>query len=307
MDGLEHGIAVAEVGAARRAYAALQLRGLVGDDVAVEVGKDKDLEAGADGGVDEVGGHDVDVPVLDLHLRVVLRHLVADGGELAVGLFHDVGLGDDGDILFAVFARVFKGGAGDAARAGVGDDLEIHGQAGKLDAAAAEGVFAFGVLAEERPVHALFGNAHGAHVGVEVESAAQRDVGALQRAALGGGGGAFEEDVAALDGRKHFGGHGLAARKAVFDGQAVDGAQFQRAAGDLVREQDFQHARGLVYDDGADAVAANNADDRLWVRRLLLRGGAFHALHAAELFFQEGAEVFHGPFDLRVHCLPSLV
>ena len=232
---------------------------------------------------------------------------MADGGELAVCLFHDVGLGDDGDVLFAVFARVFKGGAGDAARAGVGDDLEVHGQAGKLDAAAAEGVFAFGVLAEERPVHALFGNAHGAHVGVEVESAAQRDVGALQRAALGGGGGAFEEDVAAFDGRKHFGGHGLAARKAVFDGQAVDGAQFQRAAGDLVREQDFQHARGLVYDDGADAVAANNADDRLWVRRLLLRGGVFHALHTAELFFQKGAEVFHSPFDLCVHCLPSLV
>ena len=38
--------------------------------------------------------------------------------------------------------------------------------------------------------------------------------------------------------------------RAVFDGQAVDGAQFQRAAGDLIREQDFQHARGLVYDDG---------------------------------------------------------
>ena len=87
----------------------------------------------------------------------------------------------------------------------------------------------------------------------------------------------------------------------------VDGAQFQRAAGDLVREQDFQHARGLVYDDGADAVAADDADDRLWVRCLLLRGGAFHALHAAELFFQKGAEVLHGPFDLCVHCLPSLV
>ena len=37
VDGLEHGVAVADVGAARRADTALQLRGLIGDDVAVEV------------------------------------------------------------------------------------------------------------------------------------------------------------------------------------------------------------------------------------------------------------------------------
>ena len=32
VDGLEHGVAVADVGAARRADTALQLRGLIGDD-----------------------------------------------------------------------------------------------------------------------------------------------------------------------------------------------------------------------------------------------------------------------------------
>ena len=216
---------------------------------------------------------------------------MADGGKLAVCLFHDVGLGDDGDVPFAIPARILEGGAGDAARAGVGNDLEVHRQAGKLDAAAAEGVFAFGILAEERPVHTLPGNAHGADVGVEVEGAAQGDVGALQRAALGRGGGAFEEDVAALDGLKRLGGHGLAARKAVFDGQALDGAQFQRAGGNLVREQRFKHARGFLYDDGTDAVAADNADDRLCFRRLRVCGGAFHALHALDLFFQKGAEM----------------
>ena len=230
-------------------------------------------------------------------------------GELAVGLFHDVGLGDDGRRASCRCLRaIFEGGAGDAARAGVGDDLEVHGQAGKFDAAAAEGVFALGVLAEERPVHALFGDAHGAHVGVEVEGAAQRDVGALQRAALGGGGGAFEEDVAALDGRKHFGGHGLAARQAVFDGQAVDGAQFQRAARRSRPRAGLPSTRAASFTMMGPMPSPPTTPTTV---------SGFAALSCAEalsmrstrreLFFQKGAEVLHGPFDLCVHCLPSLV
>ena len=96
VDGLEHGVAVADVGAARRADAALKLRGLIGDDVAVEVRQQQHLKAAAHALVDEVRRHDVDIVVIDGDLRIVGGHLVADGGELAVRLFEDVCLRDDG-------------------------------------------------------------------------------------------------------------------------------------------------------------------------------------------------------------------
>ena len=138
VDGLEHSILTASVGAARRAYAALNLGGLVGDDVAVEVGQHEYLELAANLRIYQVGGHDVDVPVVGGDLRIIRRHLVADAGEHTVGLFHDVGLGDDGDIGFAVGPGKVEGGLGDAAGAGVGGDLEIHAQhAGHLNAPAA--------------------------------------------------------------------------------------------------------------------------------------------------------------------------
>ena len=231
VNGLEHGVAVADVGAAGGAYAALDLGGLVGDDVAVEVGQQKDLELISDPLIDQIGGHNVDVPVLRLDLRVVRRHLVADAGEHAVGLFHDVGLGDDGDACFSVGSGVFKGSAGNAPGAGVGGHLEIHSQlAGQLDAPAAQSVFPFRVLPEKGPVYALLRDAHRAHVGVKVQLPAQGHVCALHAAALGGGGGAFQQDVAGLDLSQHILRHRFALGKAVFDGQAVDPAQLHPAA-----------------------------------------------------------------------------
>ena len=44
MDGFEHGILVANVGTAGGADAALKLRSFVGDNVAVKVGQQDDLE-----------------------------------------------------------------------------------------------------------------------------------------------------------------------------------------------------------------------------------------------------------------------
>ena len=44
VNGLKHGVALADVGAAGGADAALELGRLVGDDVAVQVGQNKHLE-----------------------------------------------------------------------------------------------------------------------------------------------------------------------------------------------------------------------------------------------------------------------
>ena len=62
---LEHGIAVADVGAARRAHAALNLGSLVGDDIAVEVGQQHHLKLLPQRLVHEVRRHDVDVVIVD--------------------------------------------------------------------------------------------------------------------------------------------------------------------------------------------------------------------------------------------------
>ena len=41
-------------------------------------------------------------------LRIFLRHIVAEAEEFAICLFHDVGLGNDGNVLVAVVLRIFE-------------------------------------------------------------------------------------------------------------------------------------------------------------------------------------------------------
>ena len=305
MDGLEHGVAVADVGAARRADAALQLRGLIGDDVAVEVRQQQHLKAAAHALVDEVRRHDVDIVVIDGDLRIVGGHLVADGGELAVRLFEDVCLRDDGHARFAAAPGVVKRRAGYAARAGVGRDLEVHGHAGQLHAAAAERVLALRVLAEECPVDALLRNGHGADVRVEVERAAQLHVRALKPAAHGRRRRALEQHVAGHDLIQHIVRHRLIAGQPVFDRQAADAPQGNAAARDLVGEQRLEHAHRLLHDDGANAVTVHKADGhgRL-VRIIHLLGG--HARDAGLLLGEQRAKRRTGAVDI-VHSACSFV
>ena len=305
MDGLEHGVAVADIGAARRADAALKLRGLVGDDVAVEVRQQQHLKAAAHALVDEVRRHDVDVIVIDGGLRIVGGHLVADGGELAVGLFEDVRLRDDGHTRFAAAPGVVKRRAGDAPRAGVGRDLEVHGHAGQLHAAAAEGIFALRVLAEERPVDALVGNRHGADVRVEVERAAQLHVRALEPAAHGRRGRALEQHVAGQDLREHIVRHGLIAGQPVFDREAADAPQGDAAARDLIGEQHLEHAHRLLHDDRADAVAVHKADGHGRFFRIVHPLGG-HARNAGLLLSQQRAKRRTGAVNI-VHSACSFV
>jgi hypothetical protein len=141
----------ADVGAAGEADRARDLRGHVGEDVAVEVRQDHDVERL--GGVGQLGGADVDDPVLGLDLGVLgsdlLEHLV----EETVGHLHDVVLGEAGDLLAVVAAGVLEGVADDALAAGSADELEalvdLVGLA-VLDA----GVEVLFVLADDHHVHA---------------------------------------------------------------------------------------------------------------------------------------------------------
>ena len=187
---------------------------------------------------------------------------MADAGKHSVGFFHDIGLGDDGHIGFAVGPGKVKGGLGNPAGAGVGGDLEIHAQhAGHLNAPAAQGILALRVLPEEGPVDAQLRHGHGPHVGVEVQFPAHGHIGAFQGAALGGLRGALQQHITGFHGGQHVLRDSLALGGAVFDGQALDVPQFHPAMGDLVRQQLFQHPAGLGHEDGTDAVTGDQADD----------------------------------------------
>lgn len=94
MDSLKHSVLLADVCAAGSAYAALELCGFIGDDVAVKVREDEYLEILAAFRVDELGRCDVDVPLVGCDLGIILADILAKVEKLAVGGLDDVSLGE---------------------------------------------------------------------------------------------------------------------------------------------------------------------------------------------------------------------
>ena len=313
VDGFKHGIPATGVGAARRADTALNLGSLIGNDIAVQVWQYEHLKFAADLRVHQIGGHDINIPILGGDLRVIRRHLMADAGEHPVGFLHDVGLGDNGHVGLAVGTGKLKGGSGNPAGTGVRCDLEIHAEHIRdLDAPAAQRVLALRIFPEKRPVDPGFRDGHRPHIGEEIQLPAHGHVGAFQRAALGGLRGTFQQDVAALHGFQHVVGDRLALSGAVFDGQAVNVPQLHPAAGNFRHQQLFQHPAGLGHNDGTDAVAGDQADDDVFhVGKVPGRGSLCHPFLPVKLLGQQGAEMLRRVIeDFLIIChqsLPSFV
>ena len=141
VNGLKHGVALADVAAARRAYAALEFGRFVSDDVAVQVGQHEHLKIGAALFVHQLGRHDVDIPVVRGDVGVLFAHGLAELQKLAVRGLDDVGFGNDGHAGFVVFPGKIIRELCNALRAVSGSDGEIHRDAVLgLEAAAAQGV-----------------------------------------------------------------------------------------------------------------------------------------------------------------------
>ena len=102
MDSLEHSVPFTDVRTACRAYAALKFSRLVGDDIAVEIGKNEYLEVLATLRVDELCGSDVDIPFVGCDLRIVLADIFAKVEELTVGGLDYVSLCDDGNSFLMI-------------------------------------------------------------------------------------------------------------------------------------------------------------------------------------------------------------
>ena len=188
--GLEDGDVTAHVAAGHHAGAANKRGGNVGQNAAVQVGHDHDVELL--GPADALHGGVVDDHVVALELGVVLGQAVEGAAEETVGQLHDVGLVDAGDLLAVVGKGEDEGELGDALRLGARDDLERLDDAGHalvLETA----VLALGVLADDAHVDVLVPCLEAGDVlderdgGVDVELLAHGHVEALVARPADGG------------------------------------------------------------------------------------------------------------------------
>ena len=251
----EDGVVIAHIGARHDAETAYEACRQIGDDIAVQIRQEQNIEG--------LGAHH------QLHARVIDNQLVVlDLGEgrgdfaaaleeQAVAELHDVGFVNGANLTPAVAARVFESRARDAHRGVVGDDFEAFDDT-RDDFVFQPGVQVFGILTKDGEVdrHIVIArfqtrkHAHGPEIGIEAELLAKLHVDALMASADRSGGRALQSDSADFEGSEDF------ARQqfAVFFERAETGFDtlpFNRGAGGV------DGANGGFGHFGADAVAGN--------------------------------------------------
>ena len=190
--------------------------------------------------IHQLGGHDIDIPVVGGDLRIFFPDLLAELEELAIGGFDNVGLSDNGDPALVVPAGIVVGQARNplGPLSGGDDKVERHILV-HIYAVGAHCVGALCILPEEGPVDPLVGHLHRADVGKQVQLFAHRHVGTLDVgpgvARSGGSGGALQDHMALLQLGQYIVGDGFAVGSAVFNGEPVDVAEFHLACFHLVR------------------------------------------------------------------------
>ena len=115
-----------------------------------------------------------------------------NGCKCAVGLFHYICLGDNGNPGFVVILRVVKSRSCNPGGAGIGGHLEVQRHSLQFHTLAAQHILTLGVLPVEDPVNSLFRDGHRAHVGIEIQFPAKCHVGTLHCTAHGRCGRAFQ-------------------------------------------------------------------------------------------------------------------
>lgn len=287
VDGLANGEALADVGAGDQAQRAQQAGALVGQDVAVQVGRHDDVvELGL---LHQLEGHRVDNLLVDLDAgRCLGEGLAGRGAEEPVGLGQDVGLVDDGDLgggVHAAGAAVahvlaplgdLAGHLGDAVARAARDALDGLGLGAAVGAVGGGGLLldvqVLGVLAHNDHVDVLLaeqagGDAlDGTDVGEQVELLAQGDDGG--RVALDGGRGGLdgaEEGAVAVgleDADGVVGEGGARLFKVLEAGVQVDKGELEAEGGGQGLEEAAAGGDDLL----ADAVAGDEA----WEGRVLV-------------------------------------
>jgi len=188
--GLEYCDFAAHVAARDDTRAADKTGADVGEDAAVEVGHDHDVELLRAG--DTLHAGVVDDHVVGLDGGVLLANLLDGVAEEAVGELHNVGLVDAGHLAPVVGKREGEREFGDALGLCAGDDLE--GLDDAADGLVLEaGVLALGVLTNDAQVDVLVTGLVAGDVldeddrGVDVKLLSQGDIEGLVAGALDGG------------------------------------------------------------------------------------------------------------------------
>ncbi len=215
VDGFEHRDVIAHVGAGHHAQPAHQARRQIGNNVAIQIRKQQNIEG--------LGPHHqlhrcvIDDQLLVGDVGIVLRYFAAAAQEQPIGQLHDVGLVDGGHLLAPGFLGELERIFGDTD----GRHARDHFQAGDhvlhhlmLQAR----VQVLGVFAEDHHVDLHVVEArlqarqgmHRPHVGVKIEMLAQRHVDALESSADRRGDRALEPHVRALHRFNHMGRQHLA-------------------------------------------------------------------------------------------------
>lgn len=256
--GLEDGNVTAHVAAGHDAGPADKSGTNVGQNAAVQVRHDHDVELLRAG--NSLHGGVVDNHVVDLEGGVLLGNVVEGAAEQPVGQLHDVGLVDARHLGAAVGQGEGEGKLGNPLRLGAGDDLEGLDHAG--DALVLEArVLALGVLTDDAQVHVLVARLVAGYVldqadgGVDVELLSHGDVEALvARSADGRVQDALEAELVALQRGDRLAESVFGAAGAVNDARHLDLLPLD---GDVVGLEDGLDRLGNL---GADTVSGDEGD-----------------------------------------------
>ena len=102
MDSFKHCVFLADVCAARCAYAALEFSSFVSDNIAVKVRKNEHLEICSSFLIDKLCCSDINIPFVGCDFGIILANFFAEVEELTVCGLDNVSLLDDGNSVFAV-------------------------------------------------------------------------------------------------------------------------------------------------------------------------------------------------------------
>ncbi len=108
MDRFKHSVSATDIGTSGSSYAALQLCRFIGNDIAIQIRQDEYVEIAVDLIVNQVGCHDIYIPVVGLDLRVILGNIVAEAEEFASVFFMIFALVTMETFLFPLFFAYSK-------------------------------------------------------------------------------------------------------------------------------------------------------------------------------------------------------
>ena len=108
MDCFKHGILFSDICTSRSSNTSLEFSSFVSKDISIKVGEDDNFELGPALGVHKFGGHDIDVPIVAIDLRIFFGNLITDIQEFSICGFNHIGFCYDRDSVNFIFMGIIK-------------------------------------------------------------------------------------------------------------------------------------------------------------------------------------------------------